>query len=308
MRTRPVVVSLFDGLGGARLACALVGIHPDYFRAEIEDAPSLVHHHNWDDRGLGATVDLGDVTEIDYSTVPQRPDLLIGGSPCQDLSSGRILGRGGRQSLEGVKSRLFWEYVRALVELRPRAFVFENVGTMSSDAYQTITDTFGVEAHVIDASVFTGQARRRFFWTNLRVPLLPKFPRATLRDQLDRHPAKDLNLSQKAIDYLFRPSGKSQRTPWARHGTDVATRRFSRTLVANLARGVPYNALKDGRGVYRRFSVAEVERLFGVPVGYTDVPGVTINQRYRMLGNGYVVPVIAHLLTNYHSSGAVSGS
>lgn len=69
----------------------------------------------------------GDITKIDWSTVPDF-DLLVGGSPCQDFS---IAGK--RQGLSGLRSGLFNEYVRCLEEKKPSHFIWENVkGVMSS--------------------------------------------------------------------------------------------------------------------------------------------------------------------------------
>jgi len=70
----------------------------------------------------------GDITKIDWSLVPDF-DLLVGGSPCQDLS---IAGK--RAGLEGGRSGLFYEYVRALEEKKPKHFIWENVkGALSSN-------------------------------------------------------------------------------------------------------------------------------------------------------------------------------
>jgi DNA (cytosine-5)-methyltransferase 1 len=70
----------------------------------------------------------GDITKIDWSTVPDF-DLLVGGSPCQDLS---IAGK--RAGLAGARSGLFGEYCRALIEKKPAHFIWENVkGSLSSN-------------------------------------------------------------------------------------------------------------------------------------------------------------------------------
>ena len=46
--------------------------------------------------------------------------------------------------------------------------------------------------------------------------------------------------------------------------------------------------------IVRRLSTLECERLQGLPEGYTE--GVSETQRYRMIGNGFTVPVISHVL------------
>lgn len=82
---------------------------------------------------------LGDVTKIDGRTAPVV-DVIIGGSPCQDLSVA-----GKREGLQGERSGLFMEQIRIIKEMRqqseicadefirPRYFVWENVpGAFSS--------------------------------------------------------------------------------------------------------------------------------------------------------------------------------
>jgi len=70
----------------------------------------------------------GDIKTIDWSTVPDF-DLLIGGSPCQDLSVA-----GKRKGLSGERSGLFSEFIRALQEKEPKYFIWENVkGALSSN-------------------------------------------------------------------------------------------------------------------------------------------------------------------------------
>lgn len=70
----------------------------------------------------------GNIKEIDWNTVPDF-DLLVGGSPCQDLS---IAGK--RAGLAGTRSGLFTEYIRCLKEKKPQHFIWENVkGALSSN-------------------------------------------------------------------------------------------------------------------------------------------------------------------------------
>ena len=63
----------------------------------------------------------GDIRQIDWKEVPDF-EMLVGGTPCQDLSLA-----GKRQGLEGSKSRLFFEFIRALKEKKPQYFIWENV-------------------------------------------------------------------------------------------------------------------------------------------------------------------------------------
>lgn len=91
--------------------------------SEIDKYASAVLKYHWPN-----TKNYGDITKINWSEVPDF-DLLTGGSPCQDLS---IAGK--RAGLEGARSGLFYEYMRAVKEKRPKYFIWENVkGALSSN-------------------------------------------------------------------------------------------------------------------------------------------------------------------------------
>lgn len=88
--------------------------------------------------------------------------MLIGGSPCQDLSQAHSQ----RLGLKGNKSSLFWEYVRALDELQPNYFLLENV-EMPLEDYETISRTLGCYPVNINSSLVSAQMRNRYYWTNI---------------------------------------------------------------------------------------------------------------------------------------------
>lgn len=121
-------VSLFSGIEAATCAWEPLGWEPVAF-SEIEPFPCAVLQHHYPE-----VPNLGDVTKIDWSDFlekNERPDILVGGSPCQSFSIA-----GGRESLEG-ESRLMFEYIRAAAELRPRWLVWENVpGALSAKGLQ----------------------------------------------------------------------------------------------------------------------------------------------------------------------------
>jgi len=92
--------------------------------------------------------------------LPTNIDLLIGGSPCQDLS----IAKKDRKGLDGERSGLFWEYVRILKEVKPKYFILENVNSMPKEAKAIITETLGVEPIMINAALVSAQNRKRLFW------------------------------------------------------------------------------------------------------------------------------------------------
>ena len=90
--------------------------------SEIDKYASAVLKYRWPN-----IQNYGDIKKINWSEVPDF-DLLTGGSPCQDLS---IAGK--RAGLSGQRSGLFYEFIRAVNEKKPKYFIWENVkGALSS--------------------------------------------------------------------------------------------------------------------------------------------------------------------------------
>ena len=108
----------------------------------------------------------GDVFKAEYKA--GEYDLLIGGSPCTYWS---IAGAGSNGNREKVSSGLGWElfsqYVRALHEVKPRYFLYENNESMSDAIKAEITKALGVEPVMIDSADFSAQKRKRYYWTNI---------------------------------------------------------------------------------------------------------------------------------------------
>lgn len=102
------VLLLFDGISCGQIALERAGIKIDkYYASEIDDYAIQVTQKNYPN-----TIQLGDVTKLDRAKLESlgKVDLLIGGTPCQDLS----IARHNRQGLDGNNSSLFYEYIRVL--------------------------------------------------------------------------------------------------------------------------------------------------------------------------------------------------
>lgn len=123
-------VSLFSGIEAATVAFEPLGWEPVAF-CEIDEFPSAVLAHHYPD-----VPNLGDITKVDWHEFKERygaVSLVVGGSPCQSFSIS-----GGRESLQG-ESRLMFEYIRAVGDLRPDWFLWENV----PGCLNTKDDAFG---------------------------------------------------------------------------------------------------------------------------------------------------------------------
>jgi DNA (cytosine-5)-methyltransferase 3A len=149
------VLSLFDGMSCGQIALDRLNISVgNYFSSEIKNHAIKVTQKNYPN-----TIQVGDVTKLSSEILPNI-DLLFGGSPCQSFS---VAGDGS--GFDG-KSRLFWEFVRLLREVKPKYFLLEIV-VMRKEWQQVITEALGVEPVMINSKLFTAQNRPRLYWTNI---------------------------------------------------------------------------------------------------------------------------------------------
>lgn len=269
------VLSLFDGMSCGQLALDTLGIKVNnYFASEIDPYAMQIAKKNYPN-----TKHIGSVLDVRGSDLP-RIDLLIGGSPCQSFSNA-----GDGSGMEG-KSKLFWEFVRVLKETKPTYFLLENV-KMRKEWEKIITDTLGVEPIAINSRSLTAQNRPRLYWTNIPNVVQPIDRGIVLKDILVDQVDEKFYLSDKAIDYMSRLRNGKPR--WEYHTNPLDGK--SACLTANMYKGVPYGVIKE---LKRRLTPVECERLQSVPDNYTE--GVSNTQRFKMLGNGWTIDVIAHIL------------
>ena len=182
------VLSLFDGISCARVSLDRVGLPvASYTACEIEKNAIKVSAKNYPDIIRAGSV-------VGYT--PGKVDLLIGGSPCQDLS----IAKKGRKGLDGDRSGLFWEYLRIKKEADPTWFILENVASMPKADRDIITKEMGVEPIMINASLVSAQCRKRLFWTNIPNVVLPVDRGIVL---------KDILLPDAEVDDRFIVKGKA---------------------------------------------------------------------------------------------------
>lgn len=157
-------LSLFSGIEAASVAWSPLGWLPLAF-AEVDAFPSAVLKARFP-----SVPNLGDVTKVNWRGFVRdfgRPDLIVGGSPCQSFS---IAGK--REGLQG-ESGLMFEYIRAVREIRPQWFLWENVpGALSSEGGEAFRQLlsemdklgYGLAWRILDAQFFgVAQRRRRLF-------------------------------------------------------------------------------------------------------------------------------------------------
>ena len=324
------VLSLFDGMSCGQLALQRAGIQvTNYYAAEIDKFAIKVTQANFP-----STLQLGDVTAIDPAKLP-KIDILIGGSPCQGFSfAGKQLNFDDPRSklfweyvrlLKALKPKYFLlENVKMKKEsmdvitdalgvepvaINSRLFSAQNRPRIywTNIPFDVPTQDKGIVLKDIlepevEEKYYAGKKLRESYMggnqlnpkyksqCNTIYPTDGKF--ATLCAGTHGYafgyvPAPspdglilvgDAGISDKYgyVNRVYHPDGKGP------------------SLVSSDG-GHLQPKISDNTTTYRKLTPTECERLQTVPHGYTD-KGISDTQRYKMLGNGWTVDVISHIM------------
>jgi site-specific DNA-cytosine methylase len=290
-----VCVSCFDGISGLQLALKRSSIKINkYYASEIDEKSIQITQNRFP-----KTIQLGDIRSITKDSIAEQVWLLSAGSPCQDLSiMGKQIGmttkRGKRiTSLDQYlklkesgaqffgQSYLFWEFIRLYRELKPKYFFFENV-KMSGTWQYIISRELGVLPMKINSSLVSAQNRERYYWTNIPDVSMPE----------DKHIKLSDVIPGAIAGHGIRGRKNNLTGKYDRHAT---TRKDCKanclvTRISNTGKVTMKN------GTVRNLTVNEAEMLQNLPKNYTKVPGVSENDRFKGIGNGWTINVIAHLI------------
>jgi len=253
------VLSLFDGMSCGQIALERAGVQVDnYYASELDKYAIKVTQANYPN-----TIQLGDVTQwrewsIDWSSI----GLLIGGSPCQGFSFA-----GKQLAFDDPRSKLFFVYVDILNHIRAHnpgvKFLLENV-RMKQESLDIVSHVLKTDAVFINSSLVSAQDRRRFYWASWDFNI-PEDIGASLYSILDEKPPCCVKVREKSKCLRVGGRGSVDRHEW--------------DSISNCH--------------YRKLTPIECERLQTVSDNYTA--HVSNTQRYKMLGNGWTVDVIAHI-------------
>jgi DNA (cytosine-5)-methyltransferase 3A len=341
------VLSLFDGISCGQVALERAGIPVEvYYASEIDKYAIQITQKNYPN-----TIQLGDVTKIDFEQFIGKIDLIMGGSPCQDLS---IAGK--RAGLQGERSGLFYKFVEAIETIKPKYFLLENNVGMPQDAYEEISRLMGCYPIEINSALVSAQTRKRFYWTNIGpqdynlfgfpTVAMPqpknkgillkdvlengmannaepiKIPENTVKGYAEIGPGECMDLThlnsktrrgratkdkcnclqtQSEFYQYLEPKRLGHIGNKAHQSTNVySVHNKSVSLCANgggmgAKTGLYKIDLPDGEYLIRKLTPIECERLQTLPDNYTE--GVSNTQRYKAIGNGWTVDVIAHIFS-----------
>lgn len=319
------VLSLFDGISCGRVALERAGIPVQVYDAyEIDKHAVQISQKNWP-----SIVHHGDVTAADFRAY-QGYDLLIGGSPCQGFSFA-----GKQLNFNDERSKLYFDFERALKEVQPRYFLLKNV-CMKQEYADVISSRLGVSPILINSGLVSAQNRKRLYWTNIPGIQQPPDAEVQLKDIIHEREtppaALDLDAYKVPLPRLIGILGKEVEKGKIQHVGDNVYEIHGRRvhICKNEEKQLPepylfgcitpdrVNKRQNGQrfnkgdkfytltaqdkhgvlidGYLRKLTPIECERLQTLPDNYTA--GVAESQRYKTLGNGWTVDVIAWILSH----------
>jgi len=325
------VLSLYDGCSMGRVALERAGIPvKQYYASEIDPYPIKVSQKNYPD-----IIHVGDVTYVGKTNDSPNFDLLIGGSPCQGFSfasKGRLNFDDPRSKLffeyvrilKEFKPKYFlFENVRMKQEcqdiiseylgVKPIAI---NSGLVSAqNRYRLYWTNIPVEMPEDKGIVLKDIIEKEN--PSFKYYKLKEYYNDKIYNKEGCHQVGEADI--KGYDIIKRVYGVDGKAPalttmqgghrepkvlcgaWRGRYTDTGSTEQRLEIRANGKTNSLTTVQKDNVAVdikdlhWRKLTPLECERLQTLPDGYTD-KGVSNTQRYKMLGNGFTVDVIAHIL------------
>lgn len=292
------VLSLFNGMSCGYLALNDAGIPVQtYYSSEIDKHAIKASRYNFPN-----IIHLGDINRwkewnIDWKSI----DLLLGGSPCTDISfAGKQAGlkKPDSSGENGTRSGLFYimmDIFEHIKSLNPNVdFIFENV-KMKQESFDVFNQHIGKIPHLINSQNFTAHYRQRYYWisTDVLITIPPLSKSEKLKDILETGWYTDRDKSY-CIDANYYKGGDCNQY----------FNKSRRQLVfsdSNIDKDYLLSTNSSSNNIlYRKLTVQECCKLQGVPTNFFEKTSNT--QAYKMLGNGWTVPVIAHLLKAIYES------
>ena len=286
------VLSLCDGMSCGQIALERAGIKIDtYYASEIADYSIKITQKNYPN-----TIQIGDMTKLTEGDLNKFKgiDLLLSGTPCKSLSIANT--KEYEKGLNG-SSKLFFDFVKIKNYIKPQYFLFENVASMTEENKNIISKLLGVKPIRINSNLVSAQDRDRYYWTNIKVDYLPNDKNIVLKDiMLNTEEVEDKYWYKQDFDF----HGLDKKVCATLHlkGHDILKRVYNpnfkcATLTACRGGNLQKKVYQDNR--CRKLTPLEYERLQTVPERYTE--GVSMTNRYNMLGDGWTVDVISHILS-----------
>ena len=294
-----IVLSLFDGMSATQQALKELGVPVTrYYASEIDSYAMQITSKNFPD-----TIQLGNVQGVEIKHLALVPDLIVAGSPCQDVS---FAGKG--KGLAGERSGLFFEAIRIIKEakaINPNVKVLiENV-KMKKEHMDTMTDALSealgerVTPQLLNSRLVSAQNRQRLYWYNWETIEEPEDRGLVLKDILEPNLEsygdmeeifdKEFKLSKDGLCHIGNAKLSGNQTiKRVYHAEGKAP------TLTTMGGGHREPKIYTGDMKFRKLTPLECERLQTFPDGYTE--GVSNTQRYKMLGNSFTVKMVKCIL------------
>ena len=305
------VLSCFDGLSGGRIALDRLKIPVNkYFAFEIDKYAMKIAAKNVD------VIHLGDIKGWEFFTELPKLDLLLAGFPCQSYS---IAGK--RLGLDDVRGSLLYDLLNIINYHKPKEIILENVkgflsaskGEVHRFLLKSLKDMgYNIHWNVMNSSLVSAQNRERVYYTSWAINP-PEDRGIVLKDILengytdrDKSYCIDANYFKGGNYKSYFGKGRRQlifdspiQVGEANlNGHDILKRVYSQngkspTVSAHAGGNQEPKVDIDGM-TWRKLTPLECERLQTLPDNTTF--GVSNTQRYKMIGNGFTIEMIANHL------------
>lgn len=255
-----------------------------------------------------------DIRYLDGKPFKNKVDLFVGGSPCQTFST-----YGFRKGLEDTRGTLFYDYARLIKEIRPKAFVFENVtGILNHDKGKTwdiIIKTFkslgyDIKVAVLNASNYNlPQLRKRVFAVGIDSKRKYKdfsFPEAVAltkdsKDYLEKNIPDKYYLGEKGFNFVTKVERNERRARVNQKiiGCQTANQQFN--WIGDFRVEKPKKRHYEDKRIYvgkyeghdavaRQLTPRETLRL----MGFQDSFNIVVDDKtmWRQTGNSIAIPVM----------------
>jgi len=296
------VLSLFDGISCGQVALERAGIKVNnYFASEIDKHAIKVTQSKYPN-----TKQIGDVTKVKGADFPQI-DLLMGGSPCQGFSfSGKQL------NFDDPRSKLFFEFVRLIEEVKPKYWLLENV-VMKQEYQDVISQHLGVKPVKLNSALTSAQNRVRLYWANFDITE-PTDQGIKLEDILEdtemigpsvirgRRLNKATILGRR-LDERGKRQDYDKNVPITQCLEVRASNRDKSNCLTTVAKDTVLTTMEVGRHPdafnrklpFRNYTKIERCRLMNLPDNYCDE--ISDNQTVKATGNGWEVGMVTHIFS-----------
>lgn len=289
------VLSLCGGIETGLLALMQLGIPikeyhtyeilPEAIAVSSYHFPFVIHH--------------GDMIGADFTKF-KGFDLVLAGCCCQSLSRVRIEDKSVNSGFDG-KSGIFFEGVRALEEIHPKWFMFENVIPSNDEDLQAMNKMLGVDGILINSNLFGCQDRERYYWTNIPIAPLPDSNTLVFKDVMCEN--VDEKYFYKKEFEIIDESKKvcaSLKVNSMEMNKRIYNPDFKIATLTCINGGYHEKKVMDYNRP-RKLTELEYERCQGLPDSFTDVllngKKLSYSKRCSLCGNGWTLPVVKHILS-----------